>query len=165
MDPLTAPALGLGAASLAIQVFDGVKSGYHYFEAAVQMPVDCESFKLRLRIEYTRLLDWGDLAGLTDESKHKQFDTRLKANRAIIMALLSEIQSRQAQAAWNVPQPRKHSFSTRNPLQSQEPVFERTQKKFFNRETLAKNKSVCSSHLMLPIARRSMRKGLTTSST
>ena len=59
----------------------------------MQMPADCESFKLRLRIEYTRLLDWGDLAGLTDESKHEQFDTRLRANRAIIMALLSEMQS------------------------------------------------------------------------
>lgn len=93
MDPLTAPALGLGAASLAIQVFDGVKSGYRNFEVAVQMPADCESFKLRLRIEYTRLLDWGDLAGLTDESKHGQFDTRLRANRAIIMALLSEMES------------------------------------------------------------------------
>ena len=33
------------------------------FEDAVKMPEDCESLRLSLRLEYTRLLDWGDLAG------------------------------------------------------------------------------------------------------
>ncbi|KAM3064637.1 hypothetical protein ACMFMG_007578 [Clarireedia jacksonii] len=55
------------------------------------MPNDCESLRLRLRIEYTRLLDWGDLAGLSEEKDHHVFDRRLPGNRAVISTILSEM--------------------------------------------------------------------------
>lgn len=63
------------------------------FEDAVNMPKDCESLRLSLRLECTRLLDWADLAGLSDHNDHPKFDRKLKANRATIMALLSEIKT------------------------------------------------------------------------
>jgi hypothetical protein len=63
------------------------------FEDAVDMPKDCESLRLSLRLECTRLLDWGDLAGLSDHNNHPKFDRKLKANRATIMALLSEMKA------------------------------------------------------------------------
>ncbi|KAH6986427.1 prion-inhibition and propagation-domain-containing protein [Ilyonectria sp. MPI-CAGE-AT-0026] len=57
------------------------------------MPKDCESLRLSLRLECTRLLDWADLAGLSDHNNHPKFDWKLKANRATIMALLSEMKT------------------------------------------------------------------------
>ena len=61
------------------------------FEDAADMPEHCESLRLRLRLECTRLLDWGDLSGLLEPENHSKFDRKLKANRATIMALLSEM--------------------------------------------------------------------------
>lgn len=55
------------------------------------MPKDCASLRLRLHIEYNRLLDWGDAAGLSDSERHEEFDRNMRANRAIIAALLSEM--------------------------------------------------------------------------
>ncbi|TKA65259.1 hypothetical protein B0A49_06848 [Cryomyces minteri] len=57
------------------------------------MPENCKSLRLRLAIEHARLLDWGELAGLTGEHDRRDFDRKLKANRTIIMALLSEMRS------------------------------------------------------------------------
>jgi hypothetical protein len=114
MDPVSVGGLVLGAASLAVQVFNGVKKGlstwiaptpapcppahelipgYEYFESALDMPEECESLRLRLRIEYTRLLDWGDLAGLSEERDHHAFDRKLQSNRATIITILSEMRS------------------------------------------------------------------------
>ena len=61
------------------------------FEDAADMPEHCESLRLRLRLECTRLLDWGELSGLSEPRNHSKFDRKLKANRATIMALLSEM--------------------------------------------------------------------------
>jgi hypothetical protein len=68
-----------------------MSKGYEYFEHAVNMPEDCASFKLRLRIEYSRLLDWADVAGLSNEKDHAAFDIKFKANRHIILAVLGEM--------------------------------------------------------------------------
>lgn len=65
--------------------------GYSYFEAAADLSGECESFRLRLRIEYTRLLDWADVAGLSDEINYESFDGNMRMNRAVVMALLGEI--------------------------------------------------------------------------
>ncbi|KFY71370.1 hypothetical protein V499_08434 [Pseudogymnoascus sp. VKM F-103] len=91
MDPVSLAGLGLGAASIAFQIFEGIKTGYGIFEDAADMPEQCESLRLRLRLECTRLLDWGDLSGLSEPQNHSRFDRKLKTNRATIMALLSEI--------------------------------------------------------------------------
>ncbi len=57
------------------------------------MPAECESLRLRLRIEYTRLLDWGNLASLSEEHDHHSFDRKLQSNRATIIMILSEMRS------------------------------------------------------------------------
>lgn len=76
---------------MAIQVFEGVKRGFEYFEYAANMPEDCASFKLRLRIEYSRIMDWAVVAGLSDKKDYEGFNKKYTANRHIIMAVLSEM--------------------------------------------------------------------------
>ena len=66
-------------------------AGYQMFELAADMPEECESLRLRLRMQYTRVLDWADHAGLSDHADHARFDRKLQANRATILALLSEM--------------------------------------------------------------------------
>lgn len=58
------------------------------------MPEDCASLRLRLLFEYTRFLDWGDAAGLSDAAEHDRFDITLKASRPMIFAALSEMRVR-----------------------------------------------------------------------
>jgi len=53
-------------------------------------------YQLTLQIEYGRLLDWGEAAGIreTEVGKrefNKTFEKRMKVNGAIIMAVLSEM--------------------------------------------------------------------------
>jgi hypothetical protein len=66
-------------------------AGYEYFEGAANMPEECASFKLRLRIEYSRLIDWADIAGLSDKNNHEKFDQKFAGDRHIILAVLSEM--------------------------------------------------------------------------
>src|SRR5436190_5238148 len=49
------------------------------------------SLRLSLQIEYGRLLDWGEAAGITE--CQEKFDKKMKVNGAIVMALLSEMRS------------------------------------------------------------------------
>jgi len=88
MDPAS---LGLGVASLAVQVFHGAVKGYEYFVVASKMPDRYESLRLRLQIEYGRLLDWGDAAGIIENQE--AFDKKMKMNGGTVMALLSEMRS------------------------------------------------------------------------
>jgi Prion-inhibition and propagation/Protein tyrosine and serine/threonine kinase len=64
--------------------------GYGYFEVAVDMPERYASLRLRLQIEFGRLLDWGDAAGLTENDV---FDKRMKVNGLVVMAVLGEMRS------------------------------------------------------------------------
>ncbi|OCK84951.1 hypothetical protein K432DRAFT_287852 [Lepidopterella palustris CBS 459.81] len=93
-DPISIASLALGGASLAIQVFDGIRKGYGYFESAANMDDECGVLKIRLMAEYDRLLKWGDATGLTDEKRHPEYDTKMRVNRALVFAILGEIQSR-----------------------------------------------------------------------
>ena len=53
------------------------------------MPEDCTSYKLRLRIEYSRLCNWANLSGLTTD--HERFNRRVKLDRITILAVLHEL--------------------------------------------------------------------------
>lgn len=55
------------------------------------MPEQYASFRLRLQIEHTRLLDWGDAAGINNGED--AFNKKMKVNGAVVMALLSEMRS------------------------------------------------------------------------
>ncbi|KAF2840453.1 hypothetical protein M501DRAFT_932292 [Patellaria atrata CBS 101060] len=92
-DPFALPALTIGAASLAIQVFSGIKKGYARFLSAIQMDEECGVLRINLAIQFSKILDWGDAAGLTDPEKHNEYDRKLKYNKALIFGVLSEIQS------------------------------------------------------------------------
>ncbi|KAF9638356.1 hypothetical protein BFW01_g9253 [Lasiodiplodia theobromae] len=90
-DPLSVAGLGLGAASLAIQVWNGAKQGYKYFESAANMPSECKSIQTGLMIEYDKLLKWGEIAKLDAGDGYGGFDRSVKNNFAVILAVLREI--------------------------------------------------------------------------
>ncbi|KAF2269646.1 hypothetical protein CC78DRAFT_452780 [Lojkania enalia] len=92
-DPFSITGLGIGAASITLQIFDGCLKGYRYFESATNMTAECESIKIRIMMEYSRLQQWGDASGLTDKNRHKQYDKKMRVNAALIEAILTEIRS------------------------------------------------------------------------
>jgi serine/threonine protein kinase len=55
------------------------------------MPKDCAFLHLRLLFEYSRLVDWADLSGLSDKTQHAHYDITYATNRAQIYAALNEI--------------------------------------------------------------------------
>ena len=71
-----------------------MKIGYEYFDSAAHMDEECEVLKIRLGVEYSLLLEWGDAAGLTDEKRHPEYEKKMKVNQGLIFAILGEIQSR-----------------------------------------------------------------------
>jgi hypothetical protein len=87
MDPAS---LGLGAASLAIQVFDGAMRGFEIFEAAANAHKECQGYKIRLRMGYDRLDRWGTITRLNDESSD-HYESQLKNNGALIVATLTQL--------------------------------------------------------------------------
>lgn len=57
------------------------------------MKDECESLKIRIMMEYSRLQQWGDATGLTDENRQGEYDRKMKINAALIEATLTEIRS------------------------------------------------------------------------
>lgn len=57
------------------------------------MKDECESLKIRIMMEYSRLQQWGDATGLTDGNRHGEYDKKMKINAALIEAILTEIRS------------------------------------------------------------------------
>ncbi|KAM0702931.1 hypothetical protein Q7P35_010363 [Cladosporium inversicolor] len=104
MDPAS---LGLGAASLAIQVFDGamkgsiarprdiwflanLRAGFEIFEAAANAHKECQGYKIRLRMGYDRLDRWGTITRLNDKSSN-HYESQLKNNGPLIIATLTQL--------------------------------------------------------------------------
>jgi hypothetical protein len=73
-------------------VFNGVL-GYQYFVAAAEMPQDCAYMRTRLQIEYLRLLDWVDVAGLIEYKEGQDLPDSLKTERLVLVAILTEIRA------------------------------------------------------------------------
>ena len=67
------------------------KLGYKYFIAAAGMPEDCRYMRVRLQIEYSRLLDWCEVAGLTVLKDGQDLPDCLRADRLTLIAVLTEI--------------------------------------------------------------------------
>jgi len=67
------------------------QSGYQYFITAAGMPNDCSYLRTRLQIEYSRLLDWSVVAGLADFKDGQDLPEILKANRLVLVAVLTEV--------------------------------------------------------------------------
>ncbi|CAD6592854.1 MAG: hypothetical protein ASARMPRED_006753 [Alectoria sarmentosa] len=81
----------LGAASLALQLLNGCVKGYRYFIAAAGMPEDCRYMRTRLQIEYARLLDWCEVAGLIENGEGQGLPESFKVDTLVLFAVLSEI--------------------------------------------------------------------------
>jgi hypothetical protein len=91
MDPISAAGIGLGVASLALQLFSGCIQGYQIFLDAAGMPEDFEHLRVRMRIEQVRLLNWGEKAGLLEDML-EQPSVVLQLHRNLIIDILFEIQ-------------------------------------------------------------------------
>ncbi|KAL8933438.1 MAG: hypothetical protein Q9211_005782 [Gyalolechia sp. 1 TL-2023] len=67
--------------------------GYQYFIAAAGMPKSCRYMRTRLQIEYLRLSNWGEVAGLIEYQEGQDLPDSLKADRLVLVAILSEIRA------------------------------------------------------------------------
>ena len=57
------------------------------------MPDDCHYMRTRLQIEYLRLLDWTEVAGLIEYKDGQDLPDSLKSDRLVLVAVLTEIRS------------------------------------------------------------------------
>ncbi|KAF2164246.1 hypothetical protein M409DRAFT_56933 [Zasmidium cellare ATCC 36951] len=87
MDPAS---LGIGAASVGIQLFDSAVKLFRVFEEAAQADKKCEQYKLFLRVEYDKLEQWGIMTGLSDDNP-KWYASHIRRNGALTVAILSEL--------------------------------------------------------------------------
>ena len=67
------------------------KSGYKYFISAAGMPQDCRYMRTRLQMEYSRLLDWCEVAGLIELQEGQDLPDSLKRDKLTLVAILTEI--------------------------------------------------------------------------
>ena len=65
--------------------------GYKYFIAAAGMPEDCRYMRLRLQMEYFKLLDWREVAGLIELEDGQDLPDSLKTDKLTLVAILTEI--------------------------------------------------------------------------
>jgi len=89
MDPVSVAGLGLGAVSLAFQLFAGCISGFVMLSTAHNLGKDSSTLLCMLNLQEYQLTDWARRAGLLSESH--VLDRRL--NESIVQAVLQELQN------------------------------------------------------------------------
>ncbi|MCJ1224652.1 hypothetical protein MMC12_001297 [Toensbergia leucococca] len=87
MDPLSLAGLGLGATSLAFQLFAGCIQGFVWLSTAHNLGRDSTTLICMLNLQEIKLTDWAQRAGLLGEER--TLDRRL--NEKVIEALLKEL--------------------------------------------------------------------------
>lgn len=92
MDPVTAAGIGLSVTSLALQVFSGCIKGYQIYIDAVDVPEKLRYLKLRMQLEQTRLLNWGEKVGFLEETVEK-LNINPCANQLIVIDTLLAIKN------------------------------------------------------------------------
>ena len=65
--------------------------GYQLFLAAREMPEDCRSLRTRLSMEHIRLMNWVAAAGLIEHDEGLDLPEALKADKLVLVAILTEI--------------------------------------------------------------------------
>ena len=90
MDPFSVAGLGLGVASLVLQLLGGCIRGYEIFLGMAGMPGKFQHLLVRMRLEQTRLLNWAEKVGLLEEVL-EQSSVALQLHRNLIIDILSEI--------------------------------------------------------------------------
>ena len=89
MDPVSVAGLGLGAVSLAFQLFAGCIQGFVILSTAHSLGKDSSTLLCMLKLQEYQLTDWARRAGLLSESQ--ALDRRL--NETIVQAVLQELQT------------------------------------------------------------------------
>ena len=74
-----------------VQLCADKKPGYRFFIAAAGMPEDCRAMRVKLQIEYSRLLDWCEVAGLVELRDGQNLPDSLRADKLTLVAILTEI--------------------------------------------------------------------------
>ncbi|CRG92692.1 hypothetical protein PISL3812_09757 [Talaromyces islandicus] len=91
MDPATAGGLAIGVVSLAFDVFDNSVRFFKFLAFMVEMPKECEQCRLRLLIEYNRLLAWGKAVGMINIPEVENLAVNLGTDPLELCAILSRI--------------------------------------------------------------------------
>ncbi|KAI4251466.1 MAG: hypothetical protein LQ352_004828 [Teloschistes flavicans] len=89
MDPLSLAGLGIGAASLAFELFAGCIKGFVLLSTAHDMGKDSSTLLCMLNLQEIQLTDWARRAGLLSDSH--ALDRRL--NETVVHAVLLELKS------------------------------------------------------------------------
>ncbi|KAK3941614.1 prion-inhibition and propagation-domain-containing protein [Diplogelasinospora grovesii] len=92
MDPASAAALGGGMVSLAFDVFDNTIRLLKFLGALVDMPQDCQKYRLQLIMEYNRVLAFGKAAGLVDVAEGSSLGVALGTNATELVSIVARIQ-------------------------------------------------------------------------
>ncbi|KAK3381360.1 prion-inhibition and propagation-domain-containing protein [Podospora didyma] len=88
MEPLTTAG---GIIGTVWDVFDNAMRLFKFFSALVDMPKECEKYRLQLVIEYNRVLAWGKAAGLVDVPKGASLGVTLGTNATELVAIIARI--------------------------------------------------------------------------
>ena len=89
MDPLSVAGLGLGAVSLAFQLFAGCVKGFVLLSTAHNLGKDSSTLLCMLNLQELQLTEWARRAGLLSENH--ELDRRL--NATIVQSVLRELES------------------------------------------------------------------------
>ena len=65
--------------------------GYKFFLAAAGMPKDCADLRLKLQIEFQRLLSWAEAADLVGYEAEGDLPEALRTDKLILVAILSQV--------------------------------------------------------------------------
>ncbi|KAL8687742.1 MAG: hypothetical protein Q9218_006174 [Villophora microphyllina] len=89
MDPISLAGLGIGAASLAFELFAGCIKGFVLLSTAHNMGKDSSTLLCMLNLQEIQLTDWARRAGLLSDSR--TLDRRL--NETVVHAVLQELKN------------------------------------------------------------------------
>ncbi|KAL2048354.1 hypothetical protein N7G274_000265 [Stereocaulon virgatum] len=92
MDPISAAGIGLAVVPVVIQVFAGCIKGYQVLAEVEDMPAAYQHLLVRLRVEQTRLLNWGEKVGFVEQLLDHPSKT-LQLDRNLVFDVLLEIQA------------------------------------------------------------------------
>lgn len=84
--------LGVNVFGLARDVYDNTIRLFKFITALVDMPKDCEKYRLQLIMEYNRVLAWGKAAGLVDVQESESLSSTLGTNPMELVAIVARIQ-------------------------------------------------------------------------
>ncbi|KAK1832383.1 prion-inhibition and propagation-domain-containing protein [Podospora conica] len=89
---MEAAGLATGVISLAFDVFDNTIRIFKFLSALVDMPQNCEKYRLQLIMEYNRVLAWGKAAGLVDVPEGSTLAATLGTNATELVTIIARIQ-------------------------------------------------------------------------